>query len=111
MNAEATERAYQAASHAYAMATEQEMRIEDERPAAKHAAILRLMAAGPNEQTGKAHSASSAEAIVEMDPGYADHLKRKRLAVVATITARCERDVAYARMLRAIPETIEVVPA
>jgi hypothetical protein len=98
-NETAAERRYRAVSAAYAFAVGQEQQIEDERPAAKHAAILRVMASGPNEQTGKAHSASSAEAIVEMEPGYADYLKRRRDAVMFTILQRCERDIAHAALL------------
>lgn len=108
-NETAAERRYRAVSAAYAFAVGQEQQIEDERPAAKHAAILRVMAAGPNEQTGKAHSASSAEAIVEMEPGYADYLKRRRDAVMFTILQRCERDVAYAALMATIP-TLAGVP-
>lgn len=85
---------YYAATDAYAAARAEEMRIEDERPAAKHAAILRIMQT-PNELTGKPHSASSAEQQVEMDPGYRDYLAQRRQAVVNTITARTERDVAW----------------
>lgn len=85
--------AYYKACDAYAAARAEEMRIEDERPIAKHEAIMRVMQT-PNELTGKAHSASSAETQVEMDPGYRDYLAQRRASVVNTIKARAERDVA-----------------
>ena len=50
------------------------------------------MAAGPNELTGKPHSASSAEAIVEADAQYAAYLSQQRDAVIAKITAQAAYD-------------------
>ena len=80
------------AGEAYGRAVRAEMQIEDERPLAKLEAITRLMAL-PNALTGKPHSASSAEAIVETDAAYAAYLSAKRDAVVAKITAKVALDV------------------
>lgn len=69
LNDRATEAidAVEAAGAALAQALCEEQTAEDGRAAAKVAAIRRLMDAGPNALTGKPHSASSAEAIVETD--------------------------------------------
>lgn len=85
-----------ARTHAYARI--EEMRLEDERHIAKSAAISRILQT-PNEHTGKAHSVTSAEAIVQLDPGYRDYLKRCRDAVLHTMLTGVERDVRYARMM------------
>ena len=53
--------------------------------------MLKMMWAGPNPLSGKPHSASSAEAVVETDPEYAAFLKRRRAAAVT-------KQVAYGRM-------------
>lgn len=79
-----------------AEAKERELRLEDERPAHKMAAIARLMQ-GTNPLTGKAHSASSAEAVVETDAAYAAYRTAQREATVATIKARAYYEVCIAR--------------
>lgn len=93
-----TEQKYEDAAHAYAKARVEEQRLEDERQGAKYHALLRVMQL-PNEITQKAHSATSAADVVAMDPGYADHLKRSREAVLNTIVTKCEMDIMYARMI------------
>lgn len=55
--------------------------LEDGRPAEKSAAIRRLMQT-ENPETGKAHSASSAEKIVETDPEYSVYRRRQADAEV-----------------------------
>jgi len=65
-----------------------ETRLEDGRIMEKLAAIERIMAAGDNPLTGKAHSFSSAEAVVNTDPAYQDYLAEQREAVRARILAR-----------------------
>lgn len=85
------------AGEAYGEAVHAEMQIEDERPLAKLEAIKRLMAL-PNELTGKPHSASSAEAVVETDLTYAAYLCAKREAVVEKIRAKTALDVAQLRV-------------
>lgn len=92
----------------YARARAAEMELEDNRAAHKQAAILRLIAGGPNPLTGKAHSASSAEAVVETDAEYAAYRALQRGAVVTTITAAGNYEAAKfrARFLTATAEAI-----
>lgn len=73
-----------------------ETALEDGRIAEKLAAIERIMAAGDNVLTGKPHSFSSAEAMVNTDPAYQDYLARQRDAVRARILARGAYDAAVA---------------
>jgi hypothetical protein len=73
-------------------AVEHELRLEDGRAAAKQEAISRLMQ-GPNPLTGKAHSASSAEAVVETDAQYAAYREQQYAARRATMKAEAYRDV------------------
>lgn len=84
---------YRTACDAYAHARAAETQLEDERHGAKHAALLRVIGT-ENPATGKPHSGSSASDVVTMEPGYADYLRNMRLAVMATIDARCEMEVA-----------------
>jgi hypothetical protein len=65
------------------LAQAEEARLEDERPIVKQQAILRIMQA-TNPLTLKAHSASSAEAVVETDEAYMQHRRTQRDAVLAT---------------------------
>lgn len=69
-------------------ATAAEMKLEDERVAHKLMAIDRIMAAGDNKLTGKPHSYSSAEAMVNTDEQYQEYLGRIRSAVRNRIIAR-----------------------
>lgn len=80
----------------YAKAVENEMTIEDNRVTAKMAAVERIMRSGDNPLTGKAHSFSSAEALVNSDRDYADYLGTARAAAVARILARGAYDAALA---------------
>lgn len=91
----------------YAKARAAVMELEDNRPAHKQAAILRIIETGPNPLTGKQHSASSAEAVVETDAGYAAYRKLQREAVITEITAGGNYEAAKfrARQLTAIAET------
>lgn len=77
-------------------ATNAEMRLEDERIAHKLAAIDRIMSAGENKFTGKPHSFSSAEALVNTDFDYQEYLSRLRAAVRDRIIARGNYDAALA---------------
>lgn len=76
--------------------TMHEMSIEDARINTKLAAIGRIMAAGDNPLTGKPHSFSSAEAIVNTDAEYQQYLERLRLATHDRIVARGAYDAAVA---------------
>lgn len=78
-----------------AEATLREMAIEDTRPLVKAEAIRRLVGT-ENPANGKLHSASSAEAVVEMDAEYAATLKAKREAVFQKIVARANYDASVA---------------
>lgn len=76
------------AGAAYATATAHETSLEDNRHVAKLDAMLRVMQTSTNALTGKPHSASSAEAVVEMDHEYAAYRANQRDAVRETIKAR-----------------------
>ena len=75
------------AAEYYARCTREEMELEEQRPALKRAAIARLMQT-TNDLTGKPHSASSAEAIVETDTEYAAHRAKQIDAVCRKIEAK-----------------------
>lgn len=89
--------AVEAAAKSYGEAQARESELEDDRCFAKRDAIRRIMQL-PNEETGKPHSASSAEKVVETDSEYAAFRKTQREAVVATQLARGRF---YASRLRA----------
>lgn len=77
-----------AAAERLAEAVNAEQTLEDGRIYVKLAAIERIMAAGDNPLTGKAHSFSSAEAVVNTDPEYQTYLARQRDAVRERILAQ-----------------------
>lgn len=70
-----------AAAEVYAQAVVRIMELEDGRASEKSMAIRRLMQT-TNDETGKQHSASSAEKIVELDSEYAAYRKQQRDAEV-----------------------------
>lgn len=84
------------AARELADATVAEMALEDSRITAKVAAIDRIMSGGDNTFTGKPHSFSSAEAIVNTDEDYQAYLERQRNAVRDRILARGAYDAAVA---------------
>jgi uncharacterized protein YajQ (UPF0234 family) len=88
--------AIEQAAERLALATKTEMELEDFRPILKSQAIRRLMAT-ENPETGKPHSASSAEKVVEVDAEYAAHRRDQYNAVVETIRARGEYEAAKRR--------------
>lgn len=77
-------------------AVRRESELEDNRINVKMAAIERIMRAGDNPLTGKPHSFSSAEALVNTDETYASYLGQLRDAVHARIIARGAYDAAIA---------------
>lgn len=79
--------AVEVAAKAYGEAQARESELEDDRCFAKRDAIRRIMQL-PNDETGKPHSASSAEKVVETDTEYSAFRKTQRDAVVATQLAR-----------------------
>lgn len=81
---------------ALAEAVVAEQAIEDARINAKLAAIDRIMAKGDNQFTGKPHSFSSAEGMVNTDEEYQTYLERQRNAVRDRILARTAYDAAVA---------------
>lgn len=92
------------AANALAEATAAEQALEDNRINVKIAAIDRIMSAGDNQFTGKPHSFSSAEAIVNTDEEYQAYLERLRNAVRNRIIARGHYDAAVAAArLGAVP--------
>ncbi len=95
--------AYVEAGNEYAALAGQEMDLEADRAGKKLDAIRRIMQ-GENPLTGKPHSASSAEAVVETDHEYRAHLKIQSDIVVmknhsGTLaeTARLRAELAIAR--------------
>jgi hypothetical protein len=83
----------------YAEAIANEMSLEDGRAKIKMEAVQRIMAAGDNPMTGKPHSFSSAEAIVNTDRDYSDYLAKLREAAVNRILAKGNYDAAYTEAL------------
>ena len=81
------------AGAAYALRIAAEAALLREKPAAKAAAIGRLMAT-ENGLTGRAHSCTSAEAIVEMDPAFHDFCRR-------ITEATCEREMSRTELIAA----------
>lgn len=73
-----------------------EQAIEDARINIKMAAVGRIMKSGDNPLTGKAHSFSSAEALVNTDDEYQQYLERQRNAVRDRIIAKGAYDAAVA---------------
>jgi len=81
------------AGESLGLAKMEEQRLEDERCTAKRDAIVRIMQS-ENPLTGKAHSASSAEAVVETDAEYAAYRKSQRQAVLDTQCAFADYEAA-----------------
>lgn len=75
-----------------------EASLADRRPLIKHRAVLRVASTGAQPLTGKPHSYSSAEAMVEEDPDYAEHLELLREATQERANLQAE---AWAAKLRA----------
>lgn len=84
------------AGQALAQAVLAEQALEDARINAKLAAIERIMSKGDNPFTGKPHSFSSAENIVNTDEEYQTYLERQRHAAQTRIIARAAYDAAVA---------------
>lgn len=76
------------ASEKLAEATKNELSLEHSRHVVKMQAITRIIKSGDNPLTGKPHSFSSAELLVEQDPDYSGHLAKLREAVENRILAR-----------------------
>jgi hypothetical protein len=86
----------EAAALRLADAVSAEQAIEDARINVKMAAVGRIMHSGDNPLTGKAHSFSSAEALVNTDEEYQQYLERQRNAVRERILAKGAYDAAVA---------------
>jgi hypothetical protein len=87
------------AGNSLAAATKNEMDLINGKAEAKVAAILRLMANGPNPLSKGGilpHSASSAEEVVSTDPEYRAYLDAMTKAVVLKIQAQAAYDAALA---------------
>jgi hypothetical protein len=93
--------AVEAAATAYGHACAREMELEDERALLKAAAVRRLMQT-TNELTNKPHSASSAEAVVEIDREYATHRAQQRDCVVIKNMMYGQMKAAELRARRAV---------
>lgn len=89
--------AIESAAKVLADAVKHEMELEAQRHVVKLAAVTRIMTSGDNPLTGKPHSFSSAEAIVETDQQYASHLEQLRNATYERILARGGYDSALAQ--------------
>ena len=74
------------AARALGEARAYEQALEDERPLVKRDAIRALLQTA-NDLTGKPHSASSAETVVESHEPYAAHRRRQAEAVLAAQVA------------------------
>jgi hypothetical protein len=84
------------AAVALAAAVTHEMELEDTRHVVKLNAVEHIMGSGDNKLTGKPHSFSSAEAMVNTDDVYAAHLKKLREAARDRIVAKGAYDAAVA---------------
>lgn len=84
---------YSDAAQRYRECVSMEMLLEDTRPLVKYEAVSRIMGT-PNTLTGKPHSASSAEAIVETDAEYWALLTKKRETVAHKLGAHAALEVA-----------------
>jgi hypothetical protein len=84
------------AAVALAAAVTHEMELEDTRHVVKLNAVEHIMGSGDNKLTGKPHSFSSAEAMVNTDDIYAEHLKKLRDAARERIMAKGRYDAAVA---------------
>ncbi|HET8771591.1 MAG TPA: hypothetical protein VFM71_11465 [Gemmatimonadaceae bacterium] len=89
------------AGDALANAVRHEMALEDGRCVVKVRAIQRIMQ-GENPLTGKMHSASSAEAVVETDAEYAQYRDEQRTATVMKIRAQVAYECAKTRARMAV---------
>jgi hypothetical protein len=87
-----------------AEAVTHETALEDRRAIVKLEAVERIMRSGDNSLTGKPHSFSSAEAIVNTDPTYQDYLAQQRDAVRARILARGAYEAALVAAHLAVKE-------
>jgi len=77
-------------------AVRRESELEDNRISVKMSAVERIMKSGDNPLTGKPHSFSSAEALVNTDATYSDYLGQCRDAAHARMIARGNYDAALA---------------
>lgn len=80
----------------FARAVTEELALEDEKPLRKADAI-RSIIGSENVETGKPHSASSAEKVVEAHPEYAAFLTDRRAATYEKIVAGARYAAAKAR--------------
>ena len=94
-------RDYQVAAGRHAKAVLDEMELLDQAGPEKDRAIQRLMGT-PNPLTEKPHSASSAEKVVELDPGYRAFLQEKGGAVAKRLGAEADMKASYLRALNAV---------
>lgn len=95
-NADALIHDIETTTHTLAETVMAEQALEDNRINIKLAAIDRIMSRGDNQFTGKPHSFSSAEAVVNTDEEYQSYLERIRLAVRDRIIAKGNYDAAVA---------------
>lgn len=88
--------AVEVAADQWAKAKVEELRLEDDRAREKSHAVMRLIGTD-NPETGKPHSASSAEKVVELDEEYAAHRALQREATYQTIVTRAQYECALIR--------------
>lgn len=101
--------AYADAGQAWLRAWRQEAELSDQSGQEKMLAVSRLIG-NDNPLTGKPHSASSAEAVVVTDAGYAAYLQQRRSATLERMAAETAMRAAYLRALYAIvPSQMEVI--
>lgn len=75
-------------ARALAAATKEELELDHQRHVVKMQTIAKIVRSGDNPLTGKPHSFSSAELLVEQDPDYAQHMTKLREATEKRIIAR-----------------------
>lgn len=81
--------------------------LEDQRPVIKARCVAEWVGA-ENPINGKPHSASSAEAIIESHPVYAEHRALQRQAEVDKILAFARYDAAKLRATLAVGLAVEL---
>lgn len=92
---------YEETAAKWRLVLEREMELESARPLAKSEAVRRIMEQ-ENPDTGKPHSATSAEKVVEADPEYADFLRTLRDVVIQKHAAAAAMEAARLRAKLAV---------
>lgn len=87
---------YEETAAKWRLCLEREMELESARPLVKSEAVRRIMET-ENPDTGKPHSATSAEKVVESDAEYAEFLRTLRGVVINKHEAAAATEAAKLR--------------